>query len=239
VAHLFVVDLNSLIALGVGALLSIAATWKRHGHRFVAFASVFLILVGLGLHAASWFKRRFAPSPYVHLSVHCEVGRAGTPGETYVISDWSLHLYDRGNLAYGPFGPAMMGNVYDVTKIPSTSVATCTLHNDYPSPIFGFVGGFAYKLLPTQGHTSFRDMGDTKYPVYIRQRTTGNEPARFQVINALSGGRGLLVAPTLDCTVELPGESAPRPCALPRELNMLPGLEEYPGTLTDKLGRIY
>lgn len=231
-----------LFGVGVGLMVGLLSTEKKRGRRISYVVAGVLIAGGSITSLVSVFRPSpKAASPYSHISMHCESGRTGTPDAVFVLSDQSLRLYARGNLPYGPFGPAVFGNASAAT-LPASSVATCSVYNDYPSPVFGFIGSFAYKLTATSGQTSFGNMAKNRELVFISRRITSTSPARFQVANAVSGGRMLFVAPTLDCVIDLPGGSGTQPCVLPAPFpglpSAIPGVAEFPVTLTDKDGNL-
>jgi hypothetical protein len=230
-----------LVSLGSGILIGLLSTEKKKARKIGYWASVSMLLIG-AVYYCFLITRPMPPLPvvpYSHLSVHCAVGRSGTPDEFFAVSDWSLHLYAQHNLAYGPFTPTLLDSPRDPSKLPASSVATCVVNNDYPVPVFGFVGSFAYKLLPAHGSSFFGNMVTSREPVFIDKRITDSEPGRFEIANALSGGRRLLIAPTLDCAVSPPGSTGVIPCVLPGSAwvsRALPGLVEFPVNLSDKNG---
>ena len=94
-----------LVSLGSGILIGLLSTEKKKARKIGYWASVSMLLIG-AVYYCFLITRPMPPLPvvpYSHLSVHCAVGRSGTPDEFFAVSDWSLHLYAQHNLAYGPF----------------------------------------------------------------------------------------------------------------------------------------
>jgi hypothetical protein len=145
-------------------------------------------------------------TPFNLLDFRCQNGRTNTtPEQTYVISnDTLMRFYNAISQAFFP------DTLHQEPAAPAVSVATCTITDDGPVPIYHLQLQLAWEVARNNVQLTLPGRF-----LLLVDRVTNQSPVAIRFANAVPG-RLVVIAPTTYCWLELPGDTDYQKCTLTR-----------------------